>query len=98
MWLAGFHYVILSTGQVQQIMKDNNEMLNEKINRHTKKLRNQVVRQSASKQRLERLDTEGNEESKGRNDRAMASLQRTETGDNHSIQYNDDYEEIKDSE
>ena len=86
MWLAGFRYVILSTGQVQQIMKDNNEMLNEKINRHTKKMRNQVVRQSASKQRLERLDTEGNEPPcKGRNDRGMASLQRTETGDNHSI-------------
>ena len=56
------------------------------------------MRQSASKQRLERLDTEGNEGCKGRNDRAMASLQRTETGDNHSIQYNDDYEENKASE
>ena len=68
MWIAGFTYVVVSTMKVQEIMNKNDAVLEEKIVKHTKKIRSSATRQmsnrpdSANRSNMERVGTQGNDE------------------------------------
>ncbi len=54
MWIAGFNYILISTSQVQNILKQNDDKLQEQIKLKTEKIQKRAIRKGQMSNRSNR--------------------------------------------